>query len=94
MPSYPDVAFFELAPDSVCEVLGPSTRRVDVTDKRAIYAAGVGHLWFVDPIARMLEAFALREGAWVLLAVVKDDEEVRLPPFEAVGFSLGALWPD
>jgi Uma2 family endonuclease len=87
--------FFELAPDWVCEVRSPSTRRLDLTDKRTIYSeAGVGHLWFVDPIARTLEAFALRGGAWVLLAAVKDDEEVKLPPFEAVRFPLGALWPD
>jgi hypothetical protein len=30
----------------------------------------------------------------VLLAAVKDDDEVRLAPFEAVGFPLSALWPD
>jgi Uma2 family endonuclease len=90
MPSYPDVPFFELAPDWVCEVLSSSTRRVDVIDKRAIYGeAGVGHLWFVDPLARTLEAFALRDRAWVLLGARRDDEEVRLPPFEAVGFPLG-----
>jgi len=95
MPSYPDLAFFELAPDWVCEVLSPGTRRIDLTDKRAIYGeAGVGHLWFVDPLARTLEAFALREDAWVLVAALKDDAEVRLPPFEAVGFALGALWAD
>jgi Uma2 family endonuclease len=95
MPSYPDVAFFELAPVWVCEVLSPSTRRVDLTDKRAIYGeTGVGHLWFGDPIARTLEVFALTDDAWVLVGARKDDDEVRLPPFEAVGFPLGALWPD
>ena len=63
MPSYPDVPFFELAPDWVCEVLSPGTRRIDLTDKRDIYgAAGVGHLWLVDPRARTLEAFALGVG--------------------------------
>jgi len=37
MPVYPDTAaFFELAPDWVCEVLSPSTRRMDLTDKRDI----------------------------------------------------------
>jgi Uma2 family endonuclease len=95
MPTYPDAPYFELAPDWVCEILSPGTRRVDLTDKRAIYgAAGVGHLWLVDPRARTLEAFALREGAWVLLGALKDGDEVRLPPFEAVGFSLAVLWPD
>ena len=68
MPVYPDVPAFELPPDWVCEVLSPRTRRVDLTDKRGIYAAhGVAFLWLVDPLARTLDAFALREAAWVLL---------------------------
>src|ERR671919_2285859 len=85
MPTYPDAAYFELPPDWACEILSPSTRQIDLTEKRDIYgAAGVGHLWLVDPRARTLEAFELRERAWVLLAAVKDDDEVRLAPFEAI----------
>jgi Uma2 family endonuclease len=95
MPAYPEVAFFTLPPDWICEVLSPGTRRLDLTEKRDIYgAAGVANLWLVDPKARTLEAFAFRDGAWTLAAALKDDEEVRLAPFEAVGFSLAALWPD
>lgn len=85
----------KLAPDWVCEVLSPGTRRIDLTDKRRIYAtAGVEFLWFVDPLARTLEAFALRDGAWTLIAALKDDEEVRVAPFDAIAFPLSVLWPD
>ena len=95
MPGFPDAAWFELAPDWICEVLSPSTRAVDLTDKRRIYAdAGVGFLWFVDPAARTLEAFVLRDGAWTLLAALKDDDEVRAAPFEAIAFPLSVLWAD
>lgn len=95
MPEYPDVAWFSLAPDWVCEVLSPSTRRIDLTAKRRLYGeAGIGHLWFVDPIARTLEAFVLTGGAWVLGAALKDDEAVAVAPFDAVSFPLSALWPD
>jgi Uma2 family endonuclease len=95
MPALPDAAWFELAPDWVCEVLSPGTRRIDLTDKRAIYGeAGVRHLWLVDPLARTLEAFALEGGVWVLIASLRDDAEVRVPPFEAVAFPLEALWAD
>jgi Uma2 family endonuclease len=95
MPEFPDAPWFGLAPDWVCELLSPGTRRLDLTAKREIYgAAGVGHLWFVDPSARTLEAFELRRGAWVLVAALKDADEVRVPPFDAVGFALAALWPD
>ena len=95
MPTFPDAAWIELPPDWVCEVLSPGTRRLDLTDKRRLYgAAGVAHLWHVDPLARTLEAFALRDGAWTLIAALAEDAEVRVPPFDAVAFPLSALWPD
>jgi Uma2 family endonuclease len=76
-------------------VLSPGTRRIDLTDKRAIYGeAGVGQLWLVDPLARTLEAFALEGGRWALIASLRDDAEVRVAPFEAVAFPLDALWAD
>jgi Uma2 family endonuclease len=95
LPAFPDAPWFEVAPDWACEVLSPGTRRLDRTEKRDIYgAAGVGDLWLVDPKERTLEAFTLRGSTWTLVATLRDADEVRLAPFEAVGFPLGALWPD
>ncbi len=63
MPEYPDAAYFTVAPNWVCEVLSPSTRRLDQGEKRDLYdREDVRHLWFVDPDARTLEAFELRDG--------------------------------
>ena len=95
MPTYPDAAYFGVAPDWVCEVLSPSTRRFDQNEKRPLYAReGVAHLWFVDPDARTLEVFELSDGHWVLLATLADDAPVSQPPFDAITFSLDALWPE
>jgi Uma2 family endonuclease len=95
MPVYPDTAFFTLAPDWVCEILSPSTRRFDVTEKRALYAAnGVAHLWMLDPEARTLETFRLGPEGWLVGAAFKEGEEVRAAPFETLAFPLSALWPD
>ena len=94
MPEFPDTAFFTLAPDWVCEVLSPSTRDLDRHGKRPVYAReGVRHLWFIDPLARDLEAFELRDGEWVLIATARNDDPVSIPPFEAIAFPLDALWP-
>ena len=94
-PVYPTGVYCTIAPDWVCEVLSPSTRTIDLGSKRDIYAReGVGHLWFVDPGAKMLEAFELREGKWVLLATLIGDAPVSLPPFDAITFPLNALWPE
>jgi len=94
MPTLPETAWFELAPDWVCEVLSPSTARLDRIDKLPIYARdGVGHAWLVDPDARTLEVMALHEGHWLLLNAYKEDDEARAAPFDAIAFSLAALWP-
>ncbi|WP_333834667.1 Uma2 family endonuclease [Rubrimonas sp.] len=95
MPRFPKGAYVTLTPDWVCEILSPSTRRLDVGPKRAMYREhGVGWLWLVDPDARTLEAFALRDGAWVEIGTLTDADEVRMPPFDAISFPLSALWPD
>ena len=94
MPEFPEAAFFETPPDWCCEVLSPSTRSHDLTDKRAIYLAqGVAHLWFVDPDARILEAFRRSDAGWVLVGVAEGADEVALEPFAAAPFGLSALWP-
>ena len=54
---------------------------------------GVGHLWFVDPGARTLEASALEDGSWRSAGAAREDEPVPFPPFKAVTFPLDALWP-
>jgi len=93
MPELPDTAYFELAPDWICEILSPATARIDRVIKMPLYAREqVPHLWLVDPDLRTLEAYELREGHWSLQASLKDDDGVRQPPFEACEFSLGSLW--
>ncbi len=95
MPVYPDAAYFTIAPDWVCEVLSKSTRQIDLTDKRNIYAREeVSYLWFVDPDARTLECFQLKDGLWFLIASLAGDVQVSVPPFDAISFPLIALWPD
>ncbi len=95
MPDFPDAPAIELPPDWVCEILSPSTRRFDLTEKRDRYgSAGVGHLWLVDPQARTLEVFGLRDGAWVLTAAFQDGDQLCAAPFEALRFPLSDLWPD
>lgn len=95
MGKLPDAAFIETSPDWVCEVLSPSTARIDRTDKLSIYAEfGVRHVWLVDPDLRTLEVLALTGGKWLLAATFKDDDPVAAPPFEVHSFALGILWAD
>ena len=93
MPEVPDVAFFTLAPDWVCEILSPSTERFDRGRKLRIYAReGVGHIWLVQPEARTLEVMRRQGEQWLLVAVHEGDAVVRAEPFDAIELSLGPLW--
>lgn len=95
MPKLPDTAYFETAPDWVCEVLSPSTARIDRTDKLKVYGTfGVGRAWYVDPDARTLEVLALTGGKWLIEATFKDADPITAPPFEAHTFALDVLWAD
>lgn len=93
MPVVPEDQRFLVTPDWVCEILSPGTARKDRALKLPLYARyGVPHAWLVDPLARTLEAFELREGVWALIATLAEDAEVRVPPFDAVAFPLADLW--
>ncbi len=93
MPAVPEDHRFEVVPDWVCEILSPSTQQKDRAKKMPLYAHyGVAHAWPVDPLAKLLEAFALTENGWLLIATLKDDDPVAVPPFDAVEFSLADLW--
>lgn len=93
MPELPDVAYLELPPDFCCEVLSPSTARLDRVLKLPIYARhGVGHVWLVDPSAQTLEVFALDGATYRLLATHGGDVLVEAPPFDAEPLDLAPLW--
>lgn len=94
MAHLPSTAYIEIAPDWVCELLSPSTVAHDRSAKRRIYGTyGVKHLWFLDPVVRLIEVFALRNDQWVLVDTFVGEMSVCAPPFEAISFSLAALWP-
>ncbi|MEI8256915.1 MAG: Uma2 family endonuclease [Deltaproteobacteria bacterium] len=93
MPEIPDVAAFTLVPDWVCEVLSPSTARLDRVLKTPAYGTqGVRHVWLVDPIAQTLEVLRLEQGRYVLLLTAATDQKVRAEPFDAIELDLAGWW--
>ncbi len=95
MPSPPETAYFELAPDWICEILSPSTASFDRIRKLAVYAReGVCHAWLVDPLARTLEVLRPEAGHWVIVSSHEGDETVRAEPFAEVELELSDLWVD
>lgn len=88
-----DAPYFTLAPDWACEVLSPSTAKIDRTQKLPIYARErVAHVWLVDPLLRTLEVLELDGSTFRLLGTFRDEEVIRARPFDAIELELGALW--
>jgi Uma2 family endonuclease len=93
MPALPDDHRFEVVPDWVCEVLSSNTQKSDRIAKMKVYARyGVAYLWLVDPLAKILETYALSESQWTVTGLYQDQDEVSAPPFEAVAIGLDDLW--
>ncbi|MEO1172437.1 MAG: Uma2 family endonuclease [Myxococcota bacterium] len=93
LPALPETAYFEVAPNWLCEVLSPSTGRLDRTEKLPAYARqSIQHVWLVDPLQQTLEVFENRNHEWVLIATHAGAETFRAKPFEEVEFELAPLW--
>lgn len=94
MPIFPDVTWFDLAPDWICEVVSPHTARLDRARKLPRYARyEVSYAWMVDPAARSLEVYR-RHGEHMLLLSTHESAVIRAEPFDACDLDLGALWID
>lgn len=93
LPKIPNVAAMTLAPDWVCEVLSPSTARLDRARKMHVYAReGVAHLWLLDPIAHLLEIYRLEAERWVVAATYDGDDTIRAEPFDALPLTMRRWW--
>jgi len=93
LPAIPDASYLDLAPDWVCEILSPSTERVDRGLKLGIYAReNVPHAWLINPETRTLEVLRLQGEEWVIASVHTEADTVRAEPFDAVELDLAGLW--
>ena len=94
MPTLPQVPYYTLAPDWVCEVLSPSTEQVDRERKLPIYAReGIRHVWLIDPGIQELSVFRLDTGHYAHIGTFNEEDLARAAPFDAVELELERLWP-
>ncbi|AFE03845.1 hypothetical protein COCOR_01061 [Corallococcus coralloides DSM 2259] len=95
LPEAPRAAASRLAPDWVCEVLSPSTRKLDREVKLPVYAReGVRHVWFLDPVPRVLEVFRLESEGYRRVGLHSGSAVVHVEPFEALALELSFLWDE
>jgi Uma2 family endonuclease len=92
--AHPEGRHFRLVPDWICEILSPSTARLDRVRKMRAYAReGAAHVWLLDPIARTLESFRSEGSTWTRAGAWGGDEQARVEPFAELELRLGVLWP-
>ena len=93
LPELPATAYFSVPPDWVCEIRSSSPASLRAR-KMTIYAREcVSRAWLIDPVARNLEVWRLKDGRWTILATHIGDQLVRAEPFETLELQLDALWP-
>jgi Uma2 family endonuclease len=93
VPTIPDAAWLDVAPDWVCEIISPRTESIDRGHKLRIYAREcVVNLWLVNPIAKTLEVYRLSEDKWTLLRTYVNNEMVQAEPFEDVSLTMSRWW--
>lgn len=93
MPEMPHIAAFTRAPDWVCEVISPSTEKLDREKKMTAYGReGVSHLWLVDPLRRVLEVYRLEQRRWSPQGHWSGEVTVHAEPFTVLPLKLATLW--
>jgi Uma2 family endonuclease len=94
-----DAVVVEVVPNWVCEVLSPSTKRRDRTEKLPNYfRQGVDWVWLVAPRDRIVEVYRRGTtpggitGFVELMQNVDLDGAIELPPFETSAIDLDWIW--
>jgi Uma2 family endonuclease len=103
----PDVAFWSSAkaqhitpqtlkypaPDWVCEIISPSTVRIDREVKLTDYAAnGIPEYWIADPDKKLVEIYRLREHGAYELEIKTDTGILRCAAIGGMEFPIEAIF--
>ena len=93
MPELPDVGVFRAG--ARLGLRGPLARHREArprAEDAPLPAAGVRHVWLVDPVATTLEIYRLDGEGWRLVQTHAGEVTIRAEPFDAVELDLGSLW--
>ncbi len=83
----------QVRPDWVCEILSPSTARIDIVKKqRTLHRHAVPYYWLVDPATETLSVYRHEPEGYLIVLTAGPDESVRPEPFDAVELAVGELF--
>jgi Uma2 family endonuclease len=83
----------KVRPDWVCEILSPSTARIDVGPKqRLLHAHDVPHYWIIDPEHQTLSVMRRAEGGYLRVLDAGVGDVVHAEPFDAIELDVAELF--
>jgi Uma2 family endonuclease len=83
------------APDLIIEVLSPATARKDRREKFLLYEKyGVKEYWLVEPDAKLITAFILKDGQYGRPNIYSDEEKMKTAIFADLSVNLAEVFAD
>jgi Uma2 family endonuclease len=80
-------------PDWACEILSPSTARIDLGPKqRLLHAHGVPHYWILDPEHQTLTVIRHANEHYLRVLDAGVGDRVRAEPFDAIELDVAELF--
>lgn len=82
------------APDLTVEILSPGSREDDLGWKKTLYAReGVPYYWVVDPDAKTVQPYTLREGGYEVEPARYPGDTLACPLFPGLTVAVAWLFP-
>lgn len=92
-PARPTGQPITIRPDWICEVISPSTAKVDrVAKLNGYYRFGIPHYWLVDPSEETLIVLRRTKEGYLVVLSAQSHEIVRAEPFDAIEIPLTQLF--
>ncbi len=92
-PQRPTGTPIALRPDWICEIVSPSTAKLDRVGKLNEYHKfGIPHYWLVDPAAETLTVVRWTEEGYLVVLSAQAGETVRAEPFDGIDIIISHLF--
>ena len=83
------------APDLVVEILSPATARLDLDQKRGVYArCGVAELWIIVPDSRQIQIYRLQEDPIRPAAIYEQTDTFRSALFPGLDIPAAQIFAE
>ncbi len=80
-------------PDTIIEILSPSSSKHDVKTKFALYQeSGVKEYWIIDTIYKIVDVFVLQNGKYNLVKKYVEDEKIPVNTLESLVIDLEEIF--